>query len=316
MKKRILFITALVSALTTQAQTFFTEITGTPFTAVHYSTSTFFDSDGDGVGDLCDVCVDVPDPLQADVDADGQGDLCAPTALSLRPTGTVLLPEWDLFLECGAFDVDEVNIAVIPPENAVSPQFTLTCPVVPPGGQCASIDAINSTVSSLGLAVPVGVRDDAFYLHIEGDGANPICNALEVPSKIGELTTGGSNLAAASLSEEGIESPGFNLEIAETTFEPIPDFNIELAVGAAIPRARIELGPAIIDGGRTRWDVLLRDAGERFHRVSFSNQIGSLWGEYHPLTATDKEGQGEGIFKQGNMAADCWLGKFQCTSCA
>jgi len=227
------------------------------------------DSDGDGVGDLCDVCVDVPDPLQADVDADGQGDLCEPVVLSLRPTGTVLLPEWDLFLECGAFDVDELNIAVIPPENSVSPQFTLTCPAVPPGGQCASVDAINSTVSSLGLAVPVGVRDDAFYLHIEGDGANPICNALDVPSKIGELTTGGSNLAAASLSEEGIESPGFNLEIAETTLAPIPDLNIELAVGAAIPRARIELGPAIIDGGRTRWDVLLRDAGERFHRVSF-----------------------------------------------
>ena len=34
------------------------------------------DTDGDGVCDDVDVCVDVADPLQADADEDGFGDLC------------------------------------------------------------------------------------------------------------------------------------------------------------------------------------------------------------------------------------------------
>ena len=34
------------------------------------------DSDGDGVGDLCDVCVATPDPEQTDADGDGVGDAC------------------------------------------------------------------------------------------------------------------------------------------------------------------------------------------------------------------------------------------------
>ncbi len=34
------------------------------------------DSDGDGVGDECDVCIEVPDPDQADRDSDNFGDAC------------------------------------------------------------------------------------------------------------------------------------------------------------------------------------------------------------------------------------------------
>ncbi|HKY31129.1 MAG TPA: thrombospondin type 3 repeat-containing protein [Candidatus Polarisedimenticolia bacterium] len=34
------------------------------------------DADGDGVGDACDVCDNVPDPSQADTDGDGMGDAC------------------------------------------------------------------------------------------------------------------------------------------------------------------------------------------------------------------------------------------------
>lgn len=34
------------------------------------------DSDGDGVGDACDVCLRLNDPEQSDMDGDGKGDLC------------------------------------------------------------------------------------------------------------------------------------------------------------------------------------------------------------------------------------------------
>jgi hypothetical protein len=34
------------------------------------------DSDGDGLGDMCDVCPEVVDPLQEDADGDGAGDYC------------------------------------------------------------------------------------------------------------------------------------------------------------------------------------------------------------------------------------------------
>lgn len=36
----------------------------------------FADSDGDGIGDLVDNCVDTPNPDQADADGDGVGDVC------------------------------------------------------------------------------------------------------------------------------------------------------------------------------------------------------------------------------------------------
>jgi len=40
------------------------------------SCSDDFDSDNDGINDLCDLCRTVPDPAQSDADFDGVGDLC------------------------------------------------------------------------------------------------------------------------------------------------------------------------------------------------------------------------------------------------
>jgi hypothetical protein len=34
------------------------------------------DADGDGIGDVCDNCPDVKNPLQKDKDNDGVGDAC------------------------------------------------------------------------------------------------------------------------------------------------------------------------------------------------------------------------------------------------
>ncbi len=43
------------------------------------------DVDGDGVGDKCDVCIDIPDPLQGDRDGDRVGDACDNCALRTNP---------------------------------------------------------------------------------------------------------------------------------------------------------------------------------------------------------------------------------------
>ena len=231
------------------------------------------DADADGVGDLCDVCPFVADPAQADADADGTGDLCEPVVLHLQPTGTPSAPSWDVSIECGAYGVVEANLAIIPPAGGGSPALSLTCPAPPPGGLCGAVDLGNSTVTGTGLAVPAGVRSDAFYLHLEGDGAGgQICQALDPPSKIGELVTNpivGTVVAAAALSEEGVQTPGLGLALAMDDMGPIPISEIELTTGAPLPRVTLELGPAVVDGGNTRWDVLLRNANDRFHRVAF-----------------------------------------------
>ena len=57
-------------------------VTGTGSCYVHRGVCHVYDGTGscevrsDGVGDLCDVCVDVPDPDQRDTDGDGIGDRC------------------------------------------------------------------------------------------------------------------------------------------------------------------------------------------------------------------------------------------------
>ena len=243
------------------------------------------DSDGDGVGDLCDVCPEIPDPAQGDADGDGVGDLCEPTVLLIQPTGSPAAPAWDVLVECGARAVTRSTFAVIPPEAGANPNLQLTCPAPPAGGICATFDGVASSVSGTGLSSPAGVRDDAFYVDVVGNGTGGgLCQTLDLPAKVGELTTDpivGTGVAAAALSEEGVASPGFGLDLAVAGGSPVPLDDIELVTGDPLPRVAIELGPAVVDGGNTRWDVLLTRANDRFHRVTFGlvAPVGTLPGD-------------------------------------
>ena len=76
------------------------------------------DSDGDGVGDLCDNCPTVSNPSQADANLDGVGDSCEPVRVRLSAVGTASSPEWRVEVDCGASDVTQLQLALVPHRSA------------------------------------------------------------------------------------------------------------------------------------------------------------------------------------------------------
>jgi hypothetical protein len=223
------------------------------------------DTDGDGVGDLCDNCVDVPNPGQEDLDADGEGDVCESVEVVLQTTGTPAAPSWDLSLQCGAYSVTHLNGAIVLPAGATNPK-TLSL-------SGASVGS--SMISGPGLVSPAGVRGDAIYFQAAGNGApdNRLCTALDPPLSLGTLTTGaitGTQLAAASLSTEGVGTPGFGLALAATAGPvAVPQTDIRLVNGIPLPILDLELGPAVQTASGTRWEVRAVRSNAEFHRVAF-----------------------------------------------
>ena len=218
------------------------------------------DADGDGVGDLCDNCAALANSDQADGDADGEGDVCEPVEVRIEPTGTVAAPAWDLSLQCGAFDVTEVHGAIVLPAGAANPKnLTLSG---------TSIGAGSGT-SGPGLAGPAGVRDDAIYFSAFGNGSpdDRLCTALDAPISLGTLTTGaigGTQLAAAALSEEGVGTPGLGLSLAEDASAPIPDTAVRLVNGQPLPILDLEIGPAVETASGTKWEVRVARSNDEF----------------------------------------------------
>jgi hypothetical protein len=256
------------------------------------------DGDDDGVGDLCDNCEFTANPAntvpfdcngdsdtldpgeavgeQCDVDADGEGDACEPVEIQLVTTGTPAAPAWDLKLRCGAFDVTDVNAAIVLPASATA-DTSCSGPPYPHGCLTLASGSLGSGygVSGPGLTTPTGVRDDAIYFSAVGLGTppdNPLCAALDPPVLLGTLSAGaigGTELAAAALAEEGVGTPGFGLSLAEAGAGPIPDMKVRLTNGVPLPILDLELGPAVVTSGGTRWEVLLKNATAEFHRVAF-----------------------------------------------
>lgn len=82
----------ILAALATSLASYFVVIQfmGDYYVAVVYAQSCgiFGDTDGDGICDNVDNCINVVNPTQADVDHDGRGDVCDNCPIVYNPTQT------------------------------------------------------------------------------------------------------------------------------------------------------------------------------------------------------------------------------------
>ena len=202
------------------------------------------DGDGDGVGDICDSCPEVQNRLQLDADQDGLGDACQPVRVRLDAVGTALRPEWRLEIDCGASDVERLDVALVPPRS-VSPTGWLSTisfggDCGPPrtllpgggasGGGCTDNIELGMTVdSSLSGAFLTdlngsgagfsALRPNTLYVQLVGEdfGSGPrLCTESDPILFLGSVvsdpsTTGESTLLSLSIDEGLSTAPVFGL---------------------------------------------------------------------------------------------------------
>ena len=252
------------------------------------------DTDADGVGDTCDNCTEVPngafsgiclagDDLaarghactanadcevaiagsgfcsmhQQDSDADGIGDACEPVVVTLHEAAT---EDWSLEIECGAFNVEKISVALSAPDQTVPLNLQLGGAPDTPGSMCQSpgpsldtgtagppgtgCDAGGgATVSGIGPTVHVdsgvfmadavgsytfptitvysGLRPNTLYAWLQGTPF--LCNAGDSSVFLGdlELATAGSP-PPADVAVSAANLGGFGFSFANTSEGPLP----------------------------------------------------------------------------------------------
>ncbi|MAG30661.1 MAG: hypothetical protein CL908_07210 [Deltaproteobacteria bacterium] len=259
------------------------------------------DDDDDGVGNRCDNCRAIANPSQTDDDGDGDGDACETPMLKLLqdppPAGSGLQRTGaDLYIDCGAFDIHQLNVGVVKPPASSLLTFgepegddgpgcarpyetNVLSPVS--GAGCAGLTGLGSTVdrSLSGIAAPGGnapapYREDAMFLFLYGGPANTdlLCTAGERDIFLGRinfmtpssatylsllsLTLRGAILGAMGTTGSGGGSP----QPMAFTSESVP------------PGLSLEITPSAGEEEETAvsWDVCITDDSElRMHRISF-----------------------------------------------
>ena len=119
----------------------------------------FLDTDKDGIGDVCDNCVAIPNVDQEDTDGDGVGDVCTPRTLTVTKAGSGIgtVTSSPTGITCGS-DCDEtyihgtmVSLTATPDANSVFAGWsgacsgTETCTV--------TIDAVKAMTATFNQAV-------------------------------------------------------------------------------------------------------------------------------------------------------------------
>ena len=184
------------------------------------------DDDGDGVGNLCDSCPDVPNPLQLDIEPDGVGDACQPVNVFLSTTGTAAQPEWNLEIDCGAYAVSSMALSFLPPRSVdptgwlASTTFGGDCgPVlqIPTGGQSGGCRTnpglgltVEPTLSGAFLTNAAGsrpsgsvpLRPNTLYVQLVGfdSGSGPrLCEESDGLIFLGTIASGPADPAESTL---------------------------------------------------------------------------------------------------------------------
>ncbi|MCP4905602.1 MAG: hypothetical protein GY910_11535 [bacterium] len=262
------------------------------------------DDDDDGVGNRCDNCRVIANPSQTDDDSDGEGNACErptlkllqdppPSRQGLQRTGA------DLYIDCGAFDIHQLNVGVVKPP--ASSQLTFGAPEGADGPGCAApyetnvlspisgagclgrtgvgstVDRSLSGVAAPGSSAPAPYREDAMFLFLYGGPADTdlLCSAGERDIFLGRINfmapTSANYLSLLGLTARGAILGVINSLGGSGGGSPQPMF-MSFTSESVPPGLYLEITPSAGEeaASAVSWDVCITDESILLmHRISF-----------------------------------------------